>query len=74
MHDALTDLHSYVLALDAERERVKNRLAETDDFSADVQARLALDSRRGEIDEELEALRATIVALRQLADPAGEFL
>jgi hypothetical protein len=72
MHDALTDLHTYVLALDAEHQRLGDRVAELTKLVSQEGA--VLDHRRGEIAEELEALRATILALRACADPAGNRL
>ena len=72
MHDALTDLHTYVLALDAERQRLSDRVTELTKLVSQEGA--VLDRRRGEITEELEALRATILALRECADPAGNRL
>jgi hypothetical protein len=65
MHDALTDLHTYALALDAERERLSDRVAQL------ISQGALLDDRRAAISEELEALRATVIALRACADPAG---
>lgn len=35
MHDALTDLYAYVLALDAERQRVEEQMAALDSFGVD---------------------------------------
>ena len=70
MHDALTDLHTYVLALDAERQRLGDRVTELAKLVSQEGA--VLDRRRAEIAEELDALRATLVALRACADPAGE--
>ena len=54
LHDALTDLHAYVLVLDADRPRLGER-------------------QRAELAEELDALRATIAALRvHTQGPAGD--
>jgi hypothetical protein len=55
MHHALTDLHAYALALDAERARYD-------------------DPDRTRIGEELDALRATIAALRRSAEPVEELV
>jgi coenzyme F420-reducing hydrogenase gamma subunit len=72
MHDALTDLHTYVLALDAERQRLGDRVTELAKLVSQEGA--VLDHRRTEIAEELDALRETLVALRACADPAGDRL
>jgi hypothetical protein len=72
MHDALTDLHTYVLALDAERQRLGDRVTELTKLVSEEGA--VLDRRRGEIAEELDALRETLIALRACADPAGNRL
>jgi hypothetical protein len=72
MHDALTDLHTYVLALDAERQRLGDRVTELTKLVSQEGA--VLDRRRGEIAEELDALRETLIALRACADPAGNRL
>ena len=72
MHDALTDMHAYVLALDAERQRLGDRVRELTALVSQEGA--VLDRRRGEIAEELDALRATLIALRACADPAGDRL
>jgi hypothetical protein len=72
MHDALTDLHTYVLALDAERQRLGDRVTELANLVSQEGA--VLHRRRGEITEELDALRATLNALRACADPAGDRL
>jgi hypothetical protein len=72
MHDALTDLHTYVLALDAERQRLGDRVTELTKLASQEGA--VLHRRRGEIAEELDALRATLIALRACADPAGDRL
>src|ERR1700735_2163997 len=68
MHDALTDLHTYVLALDAERRRLGDRVRELTKLVSQEGA--VLPRQRVEIAEELDALRATLVALRACADPA----
>ena len=72
MHDALTDLHTYVLALDAERQRLGDRVTQLANLVSQEGA--VLNRRRGEITEELDALRATLNALRAYADPTGDRL
>jgi hypothetical protein len=69
MRDALTDLHTYVLALDAERQSLRDRATELTKLASQEGA--VLDRRRGEIAEEMDALRATLIALRACADPVG---
>jgi hypothetical protein len=72
MHDALTDLHTYVLALDAEHQRLGDRVMELAKLVSQEGA--VLDRRRVEIAEELDALRSALIALRACADPAGNRL
>jgi hypothetical protein len=72
MHDALTDLHMYVLVLDAERQRLGDRVTELTKLVSQEGA--VLDRRRRDISEELDAVRATLIALRAHADPAGDRL
>lgn len=74
MHHALTDLHAYVLVLDAEWRRLGERAEQLEQSDAVATERAELERRRTEITEELDALRATIAALRQQADPEGETL
>ncbi len=69
MHDALTDLHAYALILDADWQR----LGEPDpqpagSGGASVES-AELAQRRAEMTEELQALRATTAALRDVAGP-----
>jgi hypothetical protein len=69
MHDALTDLHAYALILEADWQRLgelERRLAQSGDAPVDS-AELA--QRRAEMTEELQALRATTAALRDVAGP-----
>lgn len=74
MHDALTDLHAYVLVLDAEWQRLGERVDELAQSGLPSPDRLDFERRRAEITEELAALRSTIAALRAHADPAGDLL
>lgn len=74
-YEALTDLSAYALTLDSERLRLESRLSELAQIDSSVQQRHALLLARDEISEELAALRATIIALRDIipsyADPAA---
>jgi hypothetical protein len=72
MHDALSDLHAYVLAMDAERQRLGDRVTEL--AKRVSQEGVELARRRAEITGELDALRATLLALRACADPVGDQL
>ena len=71
MHQALTDLHTYVLVLDAEWQRLGESVERRDDFGAESLKSLEVARRRAEMTEELQALRATTAALREIADSAG---
>jgi hypothetical protein len=71
MHDALTDLHAYVLILDAEWQQLGERVAEPAQSSQPSLERAERARRLAEMTEELQALRATTVALRAVADPTG---
>jgi hypothetical protein len=72
MHDALTDLHAYVLALDAERQRLGEHAEELTRRA--TQDGVELARRRSEISEELDAMRAMVATLRNCADPGGDKL
>ena len=74
VHDALSYLHAYVLALDAERGRVAARLEVHRDGGAALPGAAELERRHGELTEELEALRTTIEKLREYADPDQRYL
>jgi ABC-type phosphate transport system auxiliary subunit len=72
--DALSYLHAYVLALDAERGRLAARLeAHRADAAAPSEVS-ELEQRHGELTEELDALRTTIDKLREYADPNRRYL
>jgi hypothetical protein len=71
MHQALTDLHTYVLVLDAEWQRLGESVERRDDFGAESLKSVEVARRRAEMTEELQALRATTAALREIADSAG---
>jgi hypothetical protein len=64
LHDALTDLHAYVLVLDAEFQRLHEASREAGGAEAD-----AVERRCNEVGEELDALRGAIAALRTKIDP-----
>jgi hypothetical protein len=72
MHCALTDLHAYVLALDAERDRLGDTalLRTTRVWREDA----ALAVLRAELAEESVAVRMMLTALRAEADPEGDLL
>lgn len=74
IHDALSYLHAYVLALDAERQRLDTRLAVHRDVGADLADVAELEQRHCELTEELAALRTTIEKLREYADPDRQYL
>ncbi len=69
--DAVTDLSTYVLVLDAESRQLGERLAALAGDDAASPERTQLERRHQEIDEKLEALRGAIAMLRALADAAG---
>jgi hypothetical protein len=65
VNEALTDMHTYTLLLEGDWERLGRQLeglaaagGSSDEFSQ-------LVARRGEIEEELEALRMTTAELRR---------
>ncbi|MGO9974790.1 MAG: hypothetical protein ACLP01_18690 [Solirubrobacteraceae bacterium] len=74
IHDVLSELHAYVLVLDAERHRLVARLEVLRDSGAAPPERVELERRHCELTEELDALRATIDKLREYADPDGQYL
>lgn len=72
LHAALTDLHAFVLVLDAERQRLITQLELLAKSDAASPRRSLLERQRCEISEELGALRATIAALRVQANPESD--
>ena len=74
VHDALSCLHAYVLALDAERGRVATRLEVHRDGGVALARVSELEQRHSELTEELNALRTTIDKLREYADPTRRYL
>jgi len=74
IRDALAELHAYVLALDAERHRIRSRMTRLSRTGERSEKLARLRRRRLEIGEQLELLDATITALRELADPLGRCL
>jgi hypothetical protein len=72
MHDALNDLHAYVLALDAERQRLDGCANPLTTLVSQEGVELA--RRRAEITEELSAVRTLLTTFRACADPAGTLL
>ena len=69
--DAVTDLYTYVLVLDAEWRQLGEQLAALSGDGAALPERSTLERRHREIEEELEALRGAIAMLRAHADDAG---
>jgi hypothetical protein len=74
MHVALTDLYAFALVLDAERQRLGERVDVLVRSGSISPERSVLEEQRIEIGEELEALRAAISKLRAQADPEGDRL
>lgn len=74
MYTALTDMYAYALVLDAERQHVCDRLRRLMDAEQDTAERMELGRDRAAITAEVGLLRSAITALRQLADPAGDYL
>ena len=72
MHCALTDLHAYVLALDAERHRLGDGGLLLTQLVSREDAELVL--LRVELTEELGAVRTMLATLRGFADPEGNLL
>ena len=72
--DALTELHVYVLVLDAEMERTEARLVELGPAGPQAGELRVLRVRRGELAAQLELLSRVIIAVRAAADPSGERL
>ncbi len=69
--DALTDLYTYVLVLDAEWRQLGQHLAALASNGSASPERPKLERRHHEITEELDALRGAIAMLRAHADAAG---
>ena len=74
VHDALCDLHAYVLVLDAEWRRVTHHLEVIEQIDAHHEQRLTLVRRERELSQELDSLRAMIAELRRAVDPNGFYL
>lgn len=72
MHRALDDLHAYVLALDAERDRLGDSGHPVTQLVSREGAELSL--LRVELTEELGAVRTMLATLRAFADPEGNLL
>jgi hypothetical protein len=72
MHCALTDLHAYVLALDAEQDRLGDGGHPLTSLVGREDAELAL--LRAQLTEESAAVRTVLAALRAYADPEGNLL
>jgi len=72
IHSALTDLHTYVLLVDAEWGRVSERIDELVRAHSTSGETFALSARRVELAEELAALRAAVSALQDDAEAMRE--
>jgi hypothetical protein len=73
MSAALTDMHAYALALDAEADRVSVRIRRLGESAAPGEL-AHLTAERAAIGAEAGLLRSAIDALRRLADPGGRYL
>jgi hypothetical protein len=71
IHTALTDLHAYVLLLDAEWRQLGERIEELARADSRSTESFELAARRAAMAEELEALREAVTTLREQADAAG---
>ncbi len=74
IRNGLSDLHAYALCLDAELERVSERIDALDDGIGAPGESDALRARRRQIADELDLISQTIAALRRDADPHGRYL
>lgn len=74
VRDALTELHTYALILDAERRQIEDRIAEPDDDRAHVTKLRELRGRQAEIDAQLTLLDRAIRAVRATSDPTARYL
>jgi hypothetical protein len=85
MCSALTDLYAYALAVDAERQRVADRLRRLEILAlappSPSAPSLVAAAERAQLGRDHSAviaqaglLRATIARLRAVADPAGGYL
>jgi hypothetical protein len=68
LHDALTDLHTYALLLEADWVRVGRRIDSLACAHADAALIADLTELRAKMGEELEALRAAAGSLRDDAE------
>jgi hypothetical protein len=74
MHDALTDLYAYALALDAEWRQLSEDLEEFARARVGSPEDPSMELRLEQMREELDALRAVIAVFRDQADPGGTYL
>jgi hypothetical protein len=70
----LTDLHAYMHALDAEADRLSERIRHLGETTGSGEELVRLDAERSAIGAEAGLLRFAIDALRRLADPGGRYL
>jgi len=68
LHDALTDLHTYALLLEADWVRVGHRIDALARDRGDCELVADLVEMRARMGEELEALRAAAGSLRDAAE------
>ena len=74
VRDALTELHTYALVLDAELQKTESRIVELDRNREQTRELPELHRRRTELTEQLDLLHRTISELRSAMDPAGRYL
>jgi hypothetical protein len=74
MSAALTDMHAYALALDAEAGRLSARICRLAEAPAPGRELERLTDERAALSAEAGLLRSAIDALRRLADPGGRYL
>jgi hypothetical protein len=74
IRDALTELHAYVLVVDAELTKTESRLVELDRSGEQTHELPELRRRRTELTQQLDLLDKTISELRSATDPAGRYL
>jgi len=71
LHKALTDMHLYVLVIDAERERIAQQIAGLEASTDDPRIVADFERRHLAITQELETLRAMVAALSGTSVPGA---